>query len=233
MLAAYFVQAAMPKNGEAPMSIMATTTTTTSSSGEEDLVDGREASVWMQDPDELEVLAAVEEDERLAEEYDELVNWHREDHPIVVKIVLVTGSLFASATVYILVNPVHKAFAKFSLTDKVSELPNASVLDVVHPTGYVSLATLAVSVVLVGVYQAWCAWATRPSQRCLIQLAGAPSCADREQQNKVPQQAFGPDVEGAVLVEDSGVPRVTLDMPGGDFCFEACSARLASDNVAV
>merc|ERR1740121_2829472 len=88
-----------------------------------------EGSTWMKDTQEDEVLAAVERDKEFAEQYDELTRW--EVMSAWVRVVLVSGSIMASATVYIMVNPVSKAFATFKLTDKVSELPDGNVLEVV------------------------------------------------------------------------------------------------------
>jgi len=148
MMAAYFVQSAIAK-------------------AKEEMDEGD----WIQDLDEAAVLEAVEAEKQLQEEYDVLTDWHKADHPAAVKVILVLGSLFASATMFILVNPVHKAFDKFSLTDKVSDLqPNGSVLDVVHPAGFASMATLAITCGLLGAYQAWCTWATSPSKRLQVQL---------------------------------------------------------------
>jgi len=137
MLAAYFVQNVVAENQE-----------------EMDKKD----STWQKDPDEDQVLAAIEADAKYNEEYRKLTSW--QVTPCAVKVVLVLGSLSATTTVAILLNPVSKAFRKFNLTDKVSELPNQSVLDVVYTAGYASLISLAITCWFLFIYCAWCACKT-------------------------------------------------------------------------
>merc|ERR1712029_917203 len=87
-----------------------------------------------------------------------------------VRTVVVLGSLSASATMYILVNPVYRPFIKFNLTDKVSELPNGSLLDVVHPAGYASFAAFGATCTFLTLYRAWCSCAARrPGATTLVE----------------------------------------------------------------
>jgi len=134
MMACYFVQATVADNREKMDEV---------------------GSTWQKDPDEDAVREKVAKDEEIQKVYEEFTNW--EHQPWFMKIILVLGSLFSSATILVLLNPVSLAFDKFALTDRVSDLENG-LKDIVHPAGYASLVLLAITCVLLLLYHAWCSW---------------------------------------------------------------------------
>eukprot|EP00927_Polykrikos_kofoidii_P030709 TRINITY_DN26436_c0_g1_i1.p1 TRINITY_DN26436_c0_g1~~TRINITY_DN26436_c0_g1_i1.p1 ORF type:complete len:824 (+),score=131.06 TRINITY_DN26436_c0_g1_i1:66-2474(+) len=93
-----------------------------------------EGSDWMVDEQEAEVLERVQEDQ-----HNELMAAARTRWsilPCFIRTLLVIGVLLGSASLYLLVNPVSKAFDDFAITDSIADLEGGP-LSVVNPLGWV------------------------------------------------------------------------------------------------
>lgn len=105
-------------------------------------------SSWQQDPQEVQVLDAVAAEERAAQEMKERVRWAVQ--PCIVRASLLLGTLLASTSFYLVINPVVQAFAKVDITDKVSKLDR-----MVYPAGWCAIGSLCGCIFCLSVFEAW------------------------------------------------------------------------------
>jgi len=120
---------------------------------QEATVDHKDEVDAMVDPQEAEVLESVEQDRITAKAWAKATGWSAS--PVWVRVVLVLGSLLASATVAVTMNPSNKAFTDFALTEKVSRLPGG-VITLINAPGWVAIyLSIAVGVCLL----VWGIWA--------------------------------------------------------------------------
>ncbi|CAK0863727.1 unnamed protein product [Prorocentrum cordatum] len=95
----------------------------------------REGSDWMADPLEPQVLASVEEAKREEQKWSNKTSWER--LPRSMRVCLGVGLGLSTVTVYVMMQPVHRAFLKFELGDKISDLPGGTPLGAVtYPLGW-------------------------------------------------------------------------------------------------
>jgi hypothetical protein len=110
---------------------------------------------WMRDPQEDEIVARAEEDERQARIWQHRTRWAVV--PWCVRCSMVVGSLLSTASVYGLIIPALKPFEKFSINDRVSDLPDGNVLSVVNRNGWVVLALTLGSCLCLSIFLVWSA----------------------------------------------------------------------------
>jgi len=112
-----------------------------------------EGSSFQRDPQEREVMAALEVEATWAREWTRHTCWQVQ--PLPARALLLTGACLSSATVLLVVNPFVDSFKGFTITDKVSELPGG-VFSIVLPPGWAAIYSLCAVLVCLTCYQTWC-----------------------------------------------------------------------------
>jgi len=105
-------------------------------------------SSWQQDSQEVEVLVAVAAEERKAEDLRQRLRWAL--LPFLIRASLLLGTLLASTTVYLVINPWKPAFEKVDIQEKVSELDH-----LINPAGWCAIGSLFGCLFCLSIFEAW------------------------------------------------------------------------------
>merc|ERR1712232_234711 len=112
----------------------------------------KEGSDWQRDPQEKQVLTAVQEDGQKASQWTSQTCWNVQ--PRWVQFLLITGSLLVTLAGCILINPVSKPFKKFAISDRISEFPGGP-LAVVGKAGWLAIGVMCAALACLTAFQVW------------------------------------------------------------------------------
>lgn len=112
-----------------------------------------ERGEWENDPQEREVILALERDEEEGKIVAEVECWHR--LPMWLKSSLYLGASLTSAMMNVVLLQVAKPFESFTLSSHIADLPGGTVWGIVRPSGWLCLACCAVSSMILASFYAW------------------------------------------------------------------------------
>mmetsp|Transcript_47907 Transcript_47907/g.113848 ORF Transcript_47907/g.113848 Transcript_47907/m.113848 type:complete len:759 (+) Transcript_47907:174-2450(+) len=108
---------------------------------------------WEADPQEKEVLEAVEASDRLEAQYDALCRW--ENLPYCLQALLLLGGLSAGLMLHLVLWPFFTPFIKFNVVDKISSLPGGTAWGAITMQGWLAISLAAFSAVPYCSLQVW------------------------------------------------------------------------------
>jgi len=106
---------------------------------------------WEKDPQEGEVLQAIEEDEQKSKAYEHFARWNLV--PSGMQVLLYFGSMIMSASIYLVL--LADPFESFSIADHVSDLPGGSILALINTSGYAAFACVLVAAAVLTTFELW------------------------------------------------------------------------------
>jgi len=117
-------------------------------------------SDWHRDPQENEILAAIEKDQAEAEVMAAVTAWRVQ--PCWIRLSLAAGSLLASFSAYM---AGARPFGRYDFKDPtgLEQLPGGSMAGLIRLPGYVMLALAGAVCVFVAAFRFWCYFAVRRS----------------------------------------------------------------------
>jgi len=111
-------------------------------------------SSWFRDPQEAEILLAIEKDEKEAERLQRLTSWNVQ--PTWVHMVMLAGAVCASLSLYMQGG---KPFAPFQFQDKegLGQLPDGKVVNLIKPAGWAIVGLAGVTTLFLAIFKLWSA----------------------------------------------------------------------------
>jgi ABC-type proline/glycine betaine transport system permease subunit len=109
-------------------------------------------SNWFRDPQEAEILAAIEQDNKETERLAQLTSWNVQ--PTWVRLVMIAGAVSASLSLYMQGG---KAFETFQFQDPrgLDQLPDGKVVNLIRPGGYGMIGLAGVTILFLAIFKLW------------------------------------------------------------------------------
>jgi len=109
-------------------------------------------SDWFRDPQEAEILAAIQQDEKEAERLDLLTSWNVQ--PTWVRLVMIAGAVSASLSLYMQGGQPFEPF-DFRNTTGLAQLPEGRVVNMIRPAGYGIMGFAFVTLLFLVIFKLW------------------------------------------------------------------------------
>jgi len=130
-------------------------------------------SNWFRDPQEAEILAAIEQDHKEAERLERLTSWNVQ--PTWVRLVMVAGAVSASLSLYMQGG---KPFESFEFQDPrgLGQIPGGAVVNLIRPSGFAIIGLAGVTTLFLAIFKLWSALQSSKQ----LEMTGTPVMPEPE-----------------------------------------------------